>query len=107
MARWNHQPKYRIQRWDAYSYLQTQPNAVHSTLKHANEMNAQTFVRVMNAQAFVRLTIKHIQHMAAMFIPVKDMSPAVKTSITDHYKYAVFPTKVHLMQLDGKRAEVK
>lgn len=98
MARWNHQPKYHIQRWDAYSYLQALPNVVRSTFKRADEMNAQ---------AFVHLIIKDIQRMAAMFIPVKDMSPAVKTSITDQYKYAVFPTKVHLMQLDGTRAEVK
>lgn len=107
MARWNHQPKYHIQRWDAYAYLQTQPKLVRSTFKRANELNAQAFVHLMNAQAFVRLAIKDMQHIAAMFIPVKDMSPAVKTSITDQYKYAVFPTKVHLMQLDGTRAEVK
>jgi hypothetical protein len=42
-----------------------------------------------------------------MFIPVKDMSHAVKATIADQYKYAVFPTKVYLMQLDGKRVQVK
>ena len=102
MARWNQQPKYEIRRWDAYAYLQAQARLVCNILKQANEieMNRQTLVRL-------RLSIKDMQRMAAMFIPVKDMAPAVKASITDQYKYAVFPTKVHLMQLDGKRAEVK
>jgi len=89
MARWNQQPKYHIKNWSAYGYLQAQTHAVRSTFKRAND--------AMNTEALVRITIKDIQRM----------SPAVKTTITDQYKYAVFLTKVYLMQLDGKRVQVK
>jgi len=99
MARWNQQPKYHIQNWSAYRYLLAQTHRVRSTFKRANDG--------MNTEALVRIIIKNIQLMAAMFVPVKDMSPAVKTTITDQYKYATFPTKVYLMQLDGKRVQVK
>lgn len=98
MARWNQQPKYHIKNWSAYGYLHPHTHEVRRDLRQANEMNTQ---------ALVRITIKNIQRIAAMFIAVKDMSPAVKTTITDPFRFAAVPTKVYLIQLDGTRAEVK
>jgi len=100
MARWNQQPKYHIKNWSAYGYLQAQSVQVCGDLRTAANGGVNTETRV-------RIATRIIQRIAAMFIPVKDMSPAVKATIADQYKYAVFPTKVYLMQLDGKRVQVK
>jgi len=100
MARWNHQPKYKVVRLDAYSFIRNHARLATDTLKATANNNR-------DVQLYISKVILRMQQMAAMFTPVKQMSPASKELLTFYYKNSAVPFKVHLMQLDGKRVEVK
>ena len=104
MARWNHNPKFKIIKWDAYSILNSNPSITAARLKRVNNYD-DNYDYDFNYS--IKSLISLFEQMAASFTPVKNMSQFTKDKMYDAYKYSAFPTKIYMNQLNNKRVEVK
>ena len=102
MARWNYYPKFRIIKWDAYTLLNVNPQVIVSKLNRINGLEDSYQLHHGTTALF-----HHFEQIAASFTPVKAMSQTTKDKMYSIYKYAATPIKIHMMQLNNKRVEIK
>lgn len=104
MARWNHYPKFKIIKWDAYSILNSNPPITASRLKKINNYDDNDN---FDFNYSIKSLIYLFEQIAASFTPIKSMSQFTKDKMYSKYKYSVSPTKIYMNQLNNKRVEVK